>query len=153
MSYNVHRFFFIGGAALAVVFLLLTVALFFLLKIPKVYGYLSGSTKRKGVESIRNKSEAYEGKAKNPLPFLRDTGKLSGGTRTGSFGRHAVVSPPEAAPASPPPASETAILSQSDTPSGGAVRNRSISDGPSPSGGSFAIEYEITFIHTDEVIA
>ena len=53
MSYTVFRVFFLGGAILAVVFLVISVILFFVLKIPRVFGYLTGATRRKGVESIR----------------------------------------------------------------------------------------------------
>ena len=175
MSYTVFRVFFLGGAILAAVFLVISVILFFVLKIPKVFGYLTGATRRKGVESIRQQSEENDGKVKSSLPFIGDSGKLGTGSRqTASLGGaprvHTITPAPAPVPAPAPsePASETSILapsaagvgetsilSQSASGAGGAAVYAGVAaqDVTAPSDGIYAIEYEITFIHTDEVIA
>lgn len=48
-----YRILFYGGIACAIIFLILTIVLFFVLKIPAVFGNLSGSTQRKRIEEIR----------------------------------------------------------------------------------------------------
>lgn len=58
-TYNVL---FYGGLILAILFLIATVVLFFVLKIPKVFGDLTGRTERKSIEEIRK--TGYESKSK-----------------------------------------------------------------------------------------
>ncbi len=48
-----YRILFYGGIACGIIFLILTIVLFFVLKIPAVFGNLSGSTQRKRIEEIR----------------------------------------------------------------------------------------------------
>lgn len=57
MTYETYRSIFMGGAICSLVFLLLSVALFFLLQIPRVIGNLSGSTARKAIAGIRQQNE------------------------------------------------------------------------------------------------
>lgn len=58
-TYNVL---FYGGLVLAIIFLIITVILFFALKIPRVFGDLTGRTERKSIEAIRK--SGYETKSK-----------------------------------------------------------------------------------------
>ena len=58
-----YRILFYGGIACGVIFLILTIVLFFVLKIPAVFGNLSGSTQRKRIEEI--KKTGYESVSKN----------------------------------------------------------------------------------------
>ena len=48
-----YKILFYGGIGCAIIFLILTIVLFFVLKIPAVFGNLSGSTQRKRIEEIR----------------------------------------------------------------------------------------------------
>lgn len=58
MSYEMYRYIFIGGLVLAIVMLLATVAIFFLLDIKSVIGYLTGRSERKGIEDIQKRNES-----------------------------------------------------------------------------------------------
>ncbi|MBQ6229525.1 MAG: hypothetical protein IJJ74_00205 [Eubacterium sp.] len=58
-----YKILFYGGIVCAVIFLILTIVLFFVLKIPAVFGNLSGSTQRKRIEEIRK--SGYESVSKN----------------------------------------------------------------------------------------
>ena len=51
--YNIMLY---GGLALAVIFAVTVIVLFFTLKIPKAIGDVTGSTTRKKIEEIREKS-------------------------------------------------------------------------------------------------
>ncbi len=53
MTYEVYRSIFIGTGILAGMMFLVSVLLFFFLRIPKVIGELTGVTARKGVRNIR----------------------------------------------------------------------------------------------------
>lgn len=62
--YTVYRAVFIGGLVLAIVFFAVTILLFFVLKIKDAFGDITGKSKRKAIESIKNKSASTEDKAK-----------------------------------------------------------------------------------------
>lgn len=57
MTYDTYRIIFYASITLAVACFLLAGALFFLLNIPAVIGDLTGSTERKAIANIRNRSE------------------------------------------------------------------------------------------------
>lgn len=54
MTYEIYRYIFIGASIAAGVMLAVTLILFFVLKIPRVIGDLSGRTARKAIADIRN---------------------------------------------------------------------------------------------------
>ncbi len=58
MTYEIYRYIFIGGAVLCGLLLILTIILFFALKIPGVLGDLSGSTAKKAIRKIREENGA-----------------------------------------------------------------------------------------------
>lgn len=62
---------------LAGVFLLVGIAQFFLLNIPKLIGDVSGSTARKAIESIRQQNESTGDKAYKPSQFNVERGRLT----------------------------------------------------------------------------
>lgn len=65
----------------AALFLLITVALFFMLDIPKIYGEISGKTARKAIEAINNRNKADSGvkkKSKHTEKKLTDKITSSG---------------------------------------------------------------------------
>ena len=57
MTYEMYRYVFLGGAIAAGVMLAVSILLFFLLKIPKVIGDLSGRTARRAIDDIRRQNE------------------------------------------------------------------------------------------------
>ena len=56
MTYEIYRYIFFGGAALAGIMLIVAVLLFIFLHIPTVIGDLTGSNARKAIEEIRNQN-------------------------------------------------------------------------------------------------
>ena len=72
MSYDQYRWIFIIAAAAAGLALVVAVVLFFVLKIPRVIGELSGRTARKAIEGIRSQTEQSGDKERKPS----GTGKL-----------------------------------------------------------------------------
>lgn len=86
MTYDVYRYIFYGGAALAVICLIIAVVLFFVLRIPHVVGDLSGATERKAVENIRNQNESTGNKTYKSSAVNLARGKLTDKiTSTGSL--------------------------------------------------------------------
>lgn len=77
MTYEIYRYIFIGGAVLAGVMLVVTVLLFFLLKIPTVIGDLTGANARKAIENIRNQNESTGEKNHLTSAVNRERGKLT----------------------------------------------------------------------------
>lgn len=175
MTYEVYRYIFLGGLILACLFLALAVVLFFVLKIPRVIGDLTGATARKAIEDIRNQNEESGTKSYKPSAVNRERGKITEKmTRSGKLVKHpsagigghitakistqeldvemlpadettvlvneeTTVLAPEPAPYAP--ASETTVLSQ---PMAAPV--------PVQPAAVFSVDYEITYIHTQEVI-
>ena len=164
MSYETYRAIFVACAVLAAMCLIIAIGLFFFLKIREVVGYLTGSTMRKGIENISTQTENSKGAQKqsisealgshnrpqgsqtpqndpnapayDPVDRTNETVILNPDGKDGSFVRGAKKTE-EAA---------TAILSQNkDT---GSKQEKSTPQNDD----SFMIEYELTFIHTEEII-
>lgn len=57
--------------------LLVSIALFFLLEIPKVFGDITGATAKKAIESIRKQNETTGDKAYKPSPVNAARGKVT----------------------------------------------------------------------------
>ena len=55
---------FFGGLILAIIFLILSVILFFVLDVPKAFGVVTGKTQRKAIEEIRSGGAASSTKKK-----------------------------------------------------------------------------------------
>lgn len=170
MTYEIYRYIFFGGAILSGIMLILSVLLFFLYRIPNVLGDLTGSNARKAIENIRNQNESSGDKLYKTSQVNRERGKLTDKISpsgslirqpTGVLGGGAMatekigtqqLSPEELS------GSDTEVLT-SELIGGGETEV--LSEGASPdttvlnasdTNSGFAIEYEITFIHTDEVI-
>ena len=62
---------------IAGVLLLLDIALFFLLDVPKLYGDISGRTAKKAIEAIRQQNESSGNKAYKPSAVNAERGKLT----------------------------------------------------------------------------
>jgi len=151
MTYEIYRYIFLGGAILAGIMFALSVILFFLLRIPDVIGDLSGSNARKAIKKIKQDSQKREEEAhrgsKNKgmittdkLSTLRRNSKSAsrGGETTESCGTES-LSPRDSM-------SETAAAIPV------APEYDPITSGPPDESSEFVIEYQITYIHTDEVI-
>jgi hypothetical protein len=77
MSYDIYRYIFIGAAILGGVMLVVSAVLFFVLKIPKVIGDLSGATARKAIKNIREQNEASGDKAYKASAYNEARGRLT----------------------------------------------------------------------------
>lgn len=158
MSYEIYRYIFIGGAILSGVMLVLTILLFFVYKIPTVVGDLTGANARKAIENIRNQNESSGNKLYKTSQVNRERGKLtdkispSGSLMrdpSGALGGGAMATEKISTQQLHPEdvANETTVLSNESYANETTVLNvQTFSN-------EFVIEYEITYIHTDEVIA
>lgn len=170
MSYEIYRYIFYGGAILAAVMLAVTVLLFFVYKIPTVIGDLTGANARKAIENIRNQNESSGDKLYKTSQVNRERGKLtdkispSGSLMrdpSGILGGGAMATEkistqklPQVDETTVLESNETTVLSANETTvldiSGtGETTLLDAVDTPA----TFQIEFEITFIHTEEVIA
>lgn len=183
MTYEIYRYIFLGGAILAGLMLVVSVLVFFLLKIPTVIGDLTGANARKAIENIRNHNESTGDKTYRTSQVNKDRGKLTdkispsgriiknpSASLHGAMGTEKIGTQrlhPEMV------AEETAVLSGELTQSSETtVLTGELTQSPETTVlsqenyanetdvlsaqnlvNAFVIEYEITYIHTDEVIA
>lgn len=166
MTYDVYRYIFIAAAVLCGVMLAVSVLLFVLLKIPKAVGDLSGSTARKAIKNIRERNEATGDKAYKVSAVNEARGKITdrislSGTAPAAQGQMRGINTSKIGTQNltqTDAASETTVLACD----GEAVAEQGFdgsSSGETTVLGSetdvlnFTVEYEITFIHTDEIIS
>ena len=192
MSYDVYRYIFFISAGLAALCLILSVILFFVLKIPRVIGDLTGSTAKKAIENIRNQNESsgdkvhktsYVNKQRGRITDkMTDSGKLIPTASVNEGGAMATAkisttvlatqaresyeasllesnteettildssSGNETTVLSQNTGNETTVLSQDFYNPNTADETSILSQNEA---NVFVIEYELTFIHTDEVI-
>lgn len=174
MSYEMYRYIFLGALIACGVFFAAAVVLFFTLKIPKVISDLTGRTARKAIENIRMQNEQSGDKTYQSSAVNLERGKL-----TDKISRSGRLVPRDATPFGTgvitekistmkleqpagetdvliPSAGETDVLTpfaaETDvlTPVAGETEVLAPAEQPAQ---SFTVEYEITFIHTNEVIA
>lgn len=166
MSYEMYRYIFLGGLIACGVFFVITVVLFFTLRIPKVISDLTGRTARKAIENIRLQNEQSGDKTYQSSAVNLQRGKL-----TDKISQSGRLVPRDATPfgtgvitekistqqlLTEEPVGETSVLAVSDETSVldsdmGETSVLDASEAQMPQ--VFTIEFEITFIHTDEVIA
>ena len=160
MTYEIYRYIFIGGAALAVLMLIISVILFFVYRIPSVVGDLTGRTARKAIEEIRNQNESSGNKVYKTSQVNRQRGKLT--DKISPSGK-LIKTPSETLGGAMStekistlelPADETTVLDMADETTvlddvGGVETTVLVEEVATV---LFQIEYEITFIHTEEVI-
>lgn len=77
MSYEVYRYIFIISAILCGIMLIVSVLLFILLKVPKIINDLSGRTAKKAIKNIREQNEASGDKYHKVSAFNESRGKLT----------------------------------------------------------------------------
>ena len=173
MSYEMYRYIFLGALIACGVFFAIAVILFFALKIPKVISDLTGRTAKKAIENIRMQNEQSGDKSYQSSAVNLERGKLTdkispsgrlmtrGATPFGTGAITEKISTMELEQ----PAGETEVLSPSEettvlgnsagetevlAPAAGETEVLAPMDQPVQ---AFTVEYEITFIHTNEVIA
>ena len=165
MTYDMYRYIYLGSAGLAVLFLVIAIIVFLVYRIPSVIGDLSGSTARKAIEDIRSQNESTGDKAYKPSYVSNRRGRITDKiTPSGSLVPSwqddservmettkidTTVLESEARESyesslRSPDYGETTLL---DYDSGGETSVLSYDYGS-----EFEIEYELSFIHSDEVI-
>lgn len=165
MSYEIYRYIFIGAAILCGAMIVTSILLFILLKIPKVIGDLTGRTARKAIENIRNQNESSGDKTYRSSLVNQERGKLTdkispsgrlirnptdllgGAMATEKIGTQQLVSDETMVLDS---GNETTVLTGELDNSGNETTLLSQTDF---SNNVFEIEYEITYIHTNEIIS
>lgn len=179
MTYEIYRYIFLGGAILAGIMFAVSVLVFFLLKIPTVIGDLTGANARKAIERIRNQNESTGDKTYRSSPVNRERGKLTDKIspsgrliRDPSYPLGGAMSTEKISTQQLHPedgANETTVLAGADETTvltgeltGGNETTVLSNENPANEttvlnaqtfSNAFVIEYEITYIHTDEVIA
>lgn len=174
MSYEMYRYIFLGALIACGVFFVIAVILFFTLKIPKVISDLTGRTARKAIENIRMQNEQSGDKTYQSSVVNLERGKI-----TDKISQSGRLMPRDATPFGTgvitekistmeleQPAGETEVLDQLVGETDVLAPVAGETDVLAPAAGEtellapteqpvqvFTIEYEITFIHTSEVIA
>lgn len=171
-AYDIYRWIFIGGLIGCGLFLVIAAILFFTLNIPKVISDLTGRTARKAIENIRMQNEQSGDKSYQSSAVNLERGKLTdkisrsgrlvprGETPFGT-GRITEKISTQKLDEVEQPCGETEVLEQPYgetevlTPAYGetevlAAPQETV---PQQPGQIFTVEYEITYIHTEEVIA
>lgn len=168
MTYEIYRYIFIGGAVLSGIMLAVSVLVFFLLKIPNVIGDLSGANARRAIADIRSHNEKTGDKVYRTSRVNRERGKITDrispsgklkqaaqSTTRGAMATEKISAAKETEVLQTAPetsvltGNETTILSGNET-SLPVENETTVLRAPVP--GEFVIEYEITLIHTDEVV-
>ena len=83
MTYEIYQYIFYGSLIMCIIMLVLSIILFFVFKIPKIVGFLTGATARKAIKSINEHTEQSmsqrlkqkKGKLHNEIDFS-SSGKL-----------------------------------------------------------------------------
>lgn len=176
MTYEIYRYIFLGGAILAGIMLVVSVLVFFLMKIPTVIGDLTGANARKAIENIRNHNESTGDKTYRSSQVNQERGKLTDkispsgrlikdpslslhgamGTEkisTQQLHHEEVASETTVLTGELTGGSETTVLTGELTGESENHGNETTVLNAQTFSNEFVIEYEITYIHTDEVIA
>lgn len=172
MSYEIYHYIFIGAAILCGAMFITSVLLFVLLKIPKVIGDLTGRTAKKAIENIRNQNESSGDKTYKSSLVNKERGKITdkispsgrlvkeptdligGAMATEKISTQQLVSDETVVLDS---GNETTVLLSGNetTVLSGEINNTGNETTvltQTDTSTEFRIEYEITFIHTNEVV-
>ena len=159
MTYEIYRYIFMICAVLSVLMLVIAVILFVVFKIPVVIGDITGANARKAIENIRNQNAASGEKLYKSSAVNRERGKLTdkisqsgtlmknptdllgGAMATSKLETQQLQQEAQEAYSS---AAETSLLSEEMFVSNetSVLAQTTV----------FVIEFDITYIHTDEVI-
>ncbi len=171
MTYEVYTYIFLGGAILAAIMFVISVILFFVLKIPTVIGDLTGANARKAIENIRNQNESTGHKTYQSSAVNRERGRLTDKIspsgrliKDPSMSIHGAMATAKISTMELSPeqlqGSETTVLT-GDLTGGGetTLLNEEVHASSDTTllaqvdeTITFTVEYEITFVHTNEVI-
>lgn len=176
MTYDVYRYIFIGAAILCGIMFIVSVLVFILLKIPKVISDLTGATARKAIKNIREQNEASGEKVYKVSAFNEARGKLTDKiSPSGNVVQQYRMQMPGIDTSkidtqelqAEETVDQTVVLEQWDATSvlGGAeygetavlsgvelVAGETSVLAPTPADQVFRVEFEITYIQTNEVI-
>ncbi len=170
MTYEIYRYIFLGGAILAGIMFVVSVLVFIFLRIPTVIGDLTGANARKAIENIRNHNESTGDKTYRSSQVNRERGKLTdkitpsgrlikypslplhGAMETEKISTQQLEHQETASETTVltgdlTGSSETTVLTQNNHANETTLLNTQTNNN------EFVIEYELTFIHTDEIIA
>lgn len=169
MTYDTYRFIFIGAAILCGIMLVTSVLVFIFMKIPKVISDLSGATARKAIKNMRERNEATGDKGYKVSAYNEARGKLTDkisasgnliqyqqmqmrgidtskiSTQELDGGDHTTLL--DTYVPSDSGAGETSVLAEPVHYGETAVLSEAMANPV------FVVEYEITYIHTDEIIS
>lgn len=153
------------------ILLLVGIALFFLLDVPRLYGDISGRTARKAIEAIRQQNESTGNKAYKPSTVNAERGKLTDkitpsgrlqshtaglpvGVSTEKFDTDALQPASSETTVLTAPADETTVLSATlPTESGETtLLVNAESQAVTTSDDGFTVEVEIAFTGSSEII-
>ncbi len=177
MSYEAYRYIFIISAILCGIMLVASIIVFFVLKIPKVISDLSGLTAKKAIKNIREQNERTGDKVYSGSQVNRDRGRLTdkmtpsgnimqkttdkfnGGMRTQKIATQnletevltnetTVLSTANETTILESESAQTTVLNQETT----VLQNETTILSNNSYDGSFKIEIDITYIHTNEII-
>ena len=164
MTYEVYRCIFLGALIACGIMAAISAILFFTFKIPRVIGDLTGRTARKAIEDIRDRNERSGDKTYKSSAVNLQRGKLTDKiTQSGKLIRRAespfgtgVITEQLAGQQNTSYSNETTVLDSAPEttvlyPESGETTV--LASFETSQGHGFVIEYEITFIHTNEVIA
>ncbi len=179
MTYEDYYYLFYGTGIACLLMLIVSAVLFFVLHIPSVINDLSGRTAKRAIENIRNQNRASGDKNFKPSIINRQRGKLTEKISvSGKLQKHAVFE--DTFPSmtericqqsgSEQCSGETALLDQnmttvleqdSTTLLSADPMETSVLSQPMEAPGQvleaseqrFSVDYEVTYIHTSEVIA
>lgn len=176
MTYDVYRYIFIGAAILCGIMFVVSVLVFILLKIPKVISDLTGATARKAIKNIREQNEASGEKAYKVSAFNEARGRLTDKISPSGNVIHQYQAQMRGIDTTKintqelqvdEAANQTSVLEQHNETtllSTEGVGETSVLTAPEQTYGEtsvlspvvdqvFRVEFEITYIHTNEVIA
>ena len=154
------------------VLLLIAVALFFLLDIPKLYGDVSGRTAKKAIEAIRQQNESTGNKAYKPSAVNAERGRLTDkisssgrlqsqtdglpvGVGTEKFDTSTLAPQPNETTVLEQPAGETTVLTGSLTQDSGEntlLINESAEQIAKQELHEFTVDVEMSFTGSSEII-
>lgn len=165
MTYEIYRYIFIGGAILSAVMFIVSLLLLVFLKIPRVINDLTGRTAKKAIRNIREQNISSGEKKYKTSAVNAERGKLTDKiSTTGSIIQKGGKSPMNVAVATEKistqqleGADETTVLYNEETsvltPEQNLSGETDVLDSVNyPETAGFVIEFDITFVHTGEII-
>lgn len=167
MTYEIYQYIFYGSLIMCIIMLVLSIILFFVFKIPKIVGFLTGATARKAIKSINEHTEQSmsqrlkqkKGKLYNEIDFS-SSGKLMKKTNVSMDSDSPVTEKFKTASLAPynettvlkQRGDETTVLSQMSSLEETSVLNNEAGTENGSEPKEFAVIYDITYIWTDEII-